>query len=63
MKRLLTTKEAAEILNINIRTLDLWRRKKQGPPYVQIGRKIQYEQETLQQWIKEKETTNETFAD
>jgi len=50
-KRLMTTKEAAEYLNLAVQTLCNYRYTGNPPDYVKIGRKIMYEKSTLDRFI------------
>jgi DNA-binding transcriptional MerR regulator len=50
----LTEKQVAQKLNISPRTLQAWRRKHVGPPYVRLSpRAIRYELTALLQWLEE----------
>lgn len=57
MRRLLTTDEVAEILNIAPATIRDWRHewdwKHQGPPPVKIGRAVRYRPEDVERYINE----------
>ena len=48
---LLTESAAAEILNLSIRTLQMWRVRGAGPSYVRAGRAIRYRRRDLIRWI------------
>jgi hypothetical protein len=48
---LLTEVSAADILHLSIRTLQSWRSKKLGPPFVRAGRAVRYRRGDLIQWI------------
>jgi Helix-turn-helix domain len=47
--------KTAKRLRQERRTLRDWRRKGEGPPYVRIGRKIFYNNESLAAWLKQHE--------
>jgi hypothetical protein len=49
---LLTELAAAEILNLSIRTLQMWRVRGAGPSYVRAGRAIRYCRRDLIKWIE-----------
>jgi excisionase family DNA binding protein len=49
---LLTEDEAAESLRISVRTLQAWRLKAAGPPFVRVGRAIRYRRGDIQAWIR-----------
>ncbi|MFP3942185.1 MAG: helix-turn-helix transcriptional regulator [Thermoanaerobaculia bacterium] len=56
MQRLLTTVEAAEALGgLSRRTLEGWRRKRIGPPYVRLGHgptaRVRYRPSDLEAWV------------
>jgi hypothetical protein len=48
---LLTEHATAEILNLSIRTLQSWRLRRAGPPFVQVGRAVRYRRRDLIAWI------------
>jgi len=48
---LLTESQAAQLLQISIRTLQAWRLRRSGPPYVQLGRAVRYRRSDLMGWI------------
>ena len=49
---LLTENEAADALRISVRTLQAWRLKAAGPPFVRVGRAIRYRRGDVKIWIK-----------
>lgn len=50
----LTTKQAAEILQVSPKTLQSWRRTQmQGPPYCKLGRTIRYRMSDLAAFMEE----------
>ncbi|MFH1346534.1 MAG: helix-turn-helix domain-containing protein [Pseudomonadota bacterium] len=49
---LLTEDEAADSLRISFRTLQAWRLKAVGPPFVRVGRTIRYRRGCIKAWIK-----------
>ena len=49
---LLTSKEAAEFLKISRHTLEAWRCKGEGPPFMRAGRLARYDKEELERWLK-----------
>ncbi|MGY4227821.1 phage terminase Nu1 subunit (DNA packaging protein) [Bradyrhizobium sp. USDA 4503] len=49
---LLTELAVAEILNLSIRTLQSWRLRSAGPPFVQVGRAVRYRRRDLIGWIE-----------
>lgn len=48
---LLTVKEASEFLKVSEHTMDIWRSRGGGPPFVRAGRLIRYDREALEQWL------------
>lgn len=49
---LMSTIEAAEILNLLPQTLRLWRMQGRGPSYVRFGpRTIRYRREDIEAWV------------
>jgi hypothetical protein len=48
---LLNEVQAAQFLCLSVRTLQSWRRTKQGPIYIQAGRAIRYRREDLEVWV------------
>ncbi len=55
MQRLLTTKQAAELLGLKPSTLRAWRCSRIGPPYIQLGpRNIKYPEGELEKYVDER---------
>jgi predicted DNA-binding transcriptional regulator AlpA len=53
--KLLSEKEAAGDLGFSIRTLQAWRVRGGGPPYVKVSaRCVRYRQSDLEEWIEER---------
>ena len=48
---LLTEVQAADVLNLSIRTLQAWRTKRSGPSFVRAGRAIRYRRRDLYDWM------------
>jgi hypothetical protein len=48
---LLTEIEAADLLRLSIRTLQAWRARGYGPPFVRAGRAIRYRRRDLVAWV------------
>lgn len=46
--RLLETVHAADELELSPRTLEGWRRRGEGPPYLKIGRRVKYRPEDIE---------------
>jgi len=49
--RLYSEKEAAEMLNISVKTLQAWRFKGNGPRYYKLGRCVRYKIEDLEDFL------------
>jgi hypothetical protein len=49
---LLNEAEAARLLNLSIRTLQAWRSRGFGPPYVRVGRAIRYIEKSLRDFVE-----------
>jgi predicted DNA-binding transcriptional regulator AlpA len=50
--KLLTPKEAAEMLKVSVSWLAKARMRGDGPAYIKVGRSIRYTEIALQQWLK-----------
>jgi excisionase family DNA binding protein len=51
-ERFLTTKEAARLLgDLSHRTLEEWRLKGFGPPFIKAGRRVLYKLSALMAWL------------
>jgi excisionase family DNA binding protein len=48
---LLREEDAADLLNLSVRTLQAWRLRRTGPPFVQVGRAVRYRRRDLIAWI------------
>lgn len=49
---LLAEAHAAQLLSVSERTLQAWRGRNAGPPYVRAGRAIRYRRRDLIAWIE-----------
>jgi len=47
---LVTETDAARFLSVSIRTLQAWRVRGLGPPFVRVGRAIRYQRNALIAW-------------
>jgi hypothetical protein len=48
----LTPEAAAAILGVSVHTLEDWRWKRKGPPWIRISRScVRYDQKVLQDWL------------
>ena len=57
LPRLLSTVELSEYLDVPVRTLEAWRARAGGPPYVQFGRQVWYPDDALIDWMNELKVT------
>ena len=48
---LLNEVEAARFLAVSVRTLQAWRTKGIGPPFVRLGRAVRYSRQALIDWV------------
>ena len=48
---LLTPKQVAEKLQVDVQLLNQWRSARKGPKFVKLGRFIRYKSDELQEWI------------
>jgi helix-turn-helix protein len=48
---LLKEEDAGLLLNLSVRTLQAWRIRLAGPPFVQVGRAVRYRRRDLIAWI------------
>ncbi len=60
----LTNSEAAEYLGLKIATLNKWRVYGDGPPFLKVGRLIQYRKSDLDAYLNERlmRSTSELLA-
>ena len=49
---LITQSELADLLEVTRETLREWRRLKQGPDYVRLGKAVMYRETDVQEWLK-----------
>jgi predicted DNA-binding transcriptional regulator AlpA len=50
---LLTENEVADTIGVKPQTLQVWRSRKQGPPYVKLGKQVYYRYMDLHWWIED----------
>lgn len=59
---LLTTKETAVVLGVSPNTLEMWRWKRKGPPFVRLGDEqgaaVRYLRSELMKWIAARSFSN-----
>lgn len=54
LPHLLSTTALSEYLDVPVRTLEAWRNRAGGPPFVQFGRQVWYPENALAEWLKER---------
>jgi excisionase family DNA binding protein len=59
MPTMITTAEAATYLSLSPRTLENWRARQEGPPFVRMGAAVRYDTEALSEWVKESAQTGQ----
>lgn len=50
---LMTEVQAADLLSLSVRTLQAWRTRHFGPPFVRAGRAVRYRRRDLFAWADE----------
>lgn len=58
LPRLLSTVELSDYLDVPARTLEAWRARAGGPPFVQFGRQVWYPDDALIDWMIERKVTS-----
>ena len=53
--RLLTTDDLADLIGVEPRTIERWRKAGDGPPFMLFGRTIRYHPARVQQWLASRE--------
>jgi predicted DNA-binding transcriptional regulator AlpA len=54
VKRLLKSKELAEVFGLEDNTLRIWRARAEGPPYYKVGSSVRYDQEKVREWLEDR---------
>jgi excisionase family DNA binding protein len=52
MSRLVTERDAAELLGVSVRTLQKWRLQGNGPQFVKLGHAVRYDVKDLEAYIE-----------
>lgn len=52
---LLSEEDAARELGLHPGSLARWRRRREGPPFITVGRRIFYRREALRDWLLSRE--------
>lgn len=58
MITLLSEREAAKLVSVSIRTIQQWRLRGEGPPFLKIGRAVRYSVEDIERWIETRRRTS-----
>lgn len=58
LNELLNDTAVAKRLGVDPKTLQNWRCRGNGPPFVRVGRLVRYEPESIQQWIESQRRTS-----
>lgn len=48
----------AEYIGVKIKTLEAWRCRGQGPPFVKIGRLVRYRKSDVDSWVESRTKRN-----
>jgi hypothetical protein len=59
---LLSEVQAADVLNLSIRTLQAWRVRRAGPAFVRAGRAIRYRRRDINAWVDANTVSSTTLA-
>ena len=51
MTALLTEQQAAGLLHVTVKTLQAWRVRGGGPPFIKVGRLVRYRPEDLEAFV------------
>ena len=57
-RRLVDENGAAEFLDLSPRTLQLWRRRGDGPAFIKLGSAVRYDPRTLESFIAKSARSN-----
>ena len=59
----LDERELATELRVARITLQAWRRRKHGPPFVRVGRRIRYQRSAVDAWLRSRTIATSDGAD
>jgi excisionase family DNA binding protein len=59
---LLSEMQAARVLNLSSRTLQAWRSKGVGPPFVRAGRAVRYRRSDILSWVESRVVVSANVA-
>jgi len=60
---LLNQDQAAEVLAVKPRTMEGWRFRGDGPPFIRVGRHVRYRVRDLHAWLDERTVGSTSAAD
>jgi len=60
--KLRDTHSAADRIGVGFNTLEKWRVKGEGPPFIRVGRLVKYSDEDVDQWLASRRTTSTSEA-
>jgi excisionase family DNA binding protein len=52
--QLLTAEELADLLQVPVKTLYVWRGKNEGPPACKVGRWLRYRPDDVDAWLNQR---------
>lgn len=61
-KALLTTRQAAEALQVKDTTLEQWRWNGKGPQFIKVGRSVRYRESDIEAFLEARAFTSTTAA-
>lgn len=50
--QLLTAEELSALIRVKPDTLERWRMRKQGPPYIKLGKLVRYSRSDVAKWVQ-----------
>lgn len=56
--RLLTDVDVSDMTGFSITTLQQWRHRKMGPPYLKLGGAVRYRREDIELWLERSRVDN-----
>ena len=48
---LLSPKEVRDLTGFSLPQLEVWRARREGPPFFKVGRMVKYNRRELEQWL------------
>jgi len=50
--QLLTAADLSALIRVKEETLERWRMRKQGPPYIKLGKLVRYARSDVAEWLQ-----------